>query len=194
MIVREPSAPSSDDSAVNWPEAPAYSYSGFADLRNVGVAMLLTLVPFFLALAGLNAFWGVGSNSYVWSIGYAVFGAVSAFIGVAFMRDFAFDRPEIALSADGVFAYRRGKPWRFIGWRGVVSITRCTPASRGARLFLLIKGPRHTIKVYESIDRFADLSECLSRYARDHGLLRRPWGDWLSAAAVGLDRLEIAEP
>jgi hypothetical protein len=34
--------------------------------------------------------------------------------------------PDIALSADGIFAYRTGKPWRFIGWREIVSITRCT--------------------------------------------------------------------
>jgi hypothetical protein len=81
--------------------------------------------------------------------------------------------PAIALSDDGMFAYLWGKPWRFIGWGEIVSITRHTKQFKGApRPWLGIKGLRYTIRVYESIDRFADFSECLTRY---HGLSRRSW-------------------
>jgi hypothetical protein len=178
-------APSSDDSAANWPEAPAYSYRGFNSPRNMGVGVLITVVPFFLTLAGFNAFWGVPTTSFwlsgapVLSICYAVFGALFTIFGVTFVWDFAGDTPEIALSADGVFAYRTGKPWRFIGWREMVSITRSTYWVKGGeKLVLEIKGPRYTIPVDKSIDRFADLCECLTRYARDHRVPLRDSGTW----------------
>jgi hypothetical protein len=91
--------------------------------------------------------------------------------------------PGIALSADGVFAYRTGKPWRFIGWREIVSITRCTMILRGSvMIWLEIKGSRYTIKVRTSINRFADLCACLTRYARDHGVPLRASGPWNEAS------------
>jgi hypothetical protein len=184
MTVREPSAPSSDESAANWPEAPAYSYRGLVAPRPWGVAVLITVVPFFLALAGLNAVSGVPTNFYLngspsVSIGYAGFGVIFAFIGAAFVWDLPSQMPDIALSADGVFAYRTGKPWRFIGWREIVSITRCSYMVRGGeRLFLAIKGPSYTVTVHKSIDRFADLCERLTRYARDHRVPLRASGTW----------------
>jgi hypothetical protein len=78
-------------------------------------------------------------------------------------------RAGIALSVNGVFAYLKDKPWRFIGWREMVSITRSTFIYKGSHsLSLLIKGPRYTIQVAATIDRYADLCERLTRYAHDH--------------------------
>jgi hypothetical protein len=177
--------PSSDDSAANWPDAPAYSYRGLNSPRTLGVTVMITVVPFFLALAGFNAFWGVPTTSFwlsgdpVLSICYAVLGALFTIFGVVFVWDFAGDTPEITLSADGVFAYRNGKPWRFIGWREMVSITRQTWMVKGSeQRVLVIKGPRYTITANKGIDRFADLCECLTRYARDHRVPLRDSGTW----------------
>jgi hypothetical protein len=50
---------------------------------------------------------------------------------------------------------------------------------------LVIKGPRYTIIVQGGIDRFADLCECVTRYACDHGLRQRLLGDWSKPSDIG---------
>jgi len=106
-------------------------------------------------------------------------------LGIWMARSFARTRPGIALSADGVFAYLTGKPWRFIAWREMESITRATAPPRGGDIrYLAIEGPRYDIKVDEKIDGYADFCECLTRYARDHGLRQRPWGDWSNVGDI----------
>jgi hypothetical protein len=195
MTVREPSARSSDDGAPNWPEAPTYTYGGFAAPRPLLTRGVYTTGGLgIMAFTALDAFspsfhkWLTGSHQ-VASISEFVFGAALGLFcilfGVWMARAWARICPGIALSADGVFAYLMGKPWRFIAWREMESITK--GHDRSGKPSLGIKGPRYTIQVGGRIDRFADLCECVTRYARDHGLRQRPWGDWSN---VG----DIAEP
>jgi hypothetical protein len=184
---------SSDDGAAPWPEAPGYSYSGLeARLPLLVGGAMITSSLFILTFAGLNALsasvpgalagWDgapvlsifvIGRKGDIPSIAFVIltaYGALSVLGGAFMARYFARMRPSIALSDDGVFAYLKGKPWRFIGWREIASITRRTTFSKGGKpiLTLLIKGPRHTIQVAGTIDRYPDLRERLMRYARDN--------------------------
>jgi hypothetical protein len=60
MTVREPSAASSDDSAVNWPEAPAYSYRGAeAHAASLMGGSMIMFALITLALAGFHEVSGV---------------------------------------------------------------------------------------------------------------------------------------
>jgi hypothetical protein len=186
MTVREPSAPSSDERAVNWPEAPAYSYRGLWVAGNMFIIGGLS----FVALAGYMAVYSITvldehGRVVFGSTGVAAFGVFLMIVGILPAWGIPRLYPAIALSADGVFAYLevmpclKGKPWRFIGWDEIVSITRHTNMTKGTpRPYLAIEGQRYTIKVHEFIGRYADLRECLTRYARDHGVLLRPWRDW----------------
>jgi hypothetical protein len=174
---------SSDNSAANWPEAPTYSYRGLnANWILGGTFMAFALL--FLALAGFMAAHSVTVPDRHGRVAFgstevAAFGIFWMIVGVLAAWGFPRLRPAIALSADGVFAYLKGKPWRFIGWREIVSITRCSYMVRGGeRLFLAIKGPSYTVTVHKSIDRFADLCERLTRYARDHRVPLRASGTW----------------
>jgi hypothetical protein len=183
---------SSDDSATNWPEAPAYSYSGLeAPMPWLWYVVMTTGGLLILAFAGLNALSASVPDSLAgWDgapllsifviarhdhldpiifVALAAIGVVSILVGIWMARFILHMRPGIALSADGVFAYLKDKPWRFIGWREIVSITRSTTIyKRHQYLSLKIRGSRYTIPVSEKIDRYADLRERLARYAHDH--------------------------
>jgi hypothetical protein len=156
-----------DDSAANWPEAPTYSYSGLeAHLGLLFGGGLMTGGLFGLAMAGLNA---VSKGLTAGSI--PLVALVALFIIAGFWSTWFIprSRPAIALSAEGVFAYLKGKPWRYIRWREMVSITRSSFIYRGLHGHSLsIKGPRYTIQVASTIDHYTDLCECLTRYSRDH--------------------------
>jgi hypothetical protein len=126
--------------------------------------------------AGLMEAYSVSLSGGLTSTGIGAFGVFLMIVGVLAAWGVPRLFPDIALSPDGVFAYLKGKPWRFIAWREMESITK--GHDRSGKPSLRIKGPRYTIQVGGRIDRFADLSECVARYARDHSLRQRPWGDW----------------
>jgi hypothetical protein len=179
----------SDDSAVAWPEAPAYSYHG-TNATWVPAAMGITFALFFLALAGFMA---AHSVTVPYRDGRVAFGstevaAFSAFlmiVGVLLAWRVPRKFPAIALSADGVFAFLKGKPWRYIAWREMESITQFTWYYRGRHhMSLGIKGPRYTTEVDKTIDRFADLCETLRRYADDHRIPLRPADGWDDASDI----------
>jgi hypothetical protein len=109
MTVREPSAPSSDESAVNWPEAPAYSYHGLNAPWGPG-AMVMTFALLFLAVAGYMAAYSVTvpddrGRVVFESTGVAAFGVFLMIVGIFAAWGFPRLHPAIALSPDGVFAY-----------------------------------------------------------------------------------------
>jgi hypothetical protein len=174
---------SSDNSAANWPEAPTYSYRGLnANWILGGTFMAFALL--FLALAGFMAAHSVTVPDRHGRVAFgstevAAFGIFWMIVGVLAAWGFPRLRPAIALSADGVFAYLKGKPWRFIAWREMVSITQFNSYYRGHhKVSLGIKGPRYTTEVDEEIERFADLCERLTRYAHDHRIPLRATDGW----------------
>jgi hypothetical protein len=183
---------SSDDSTANWPEAPTYSYSGLeARTPLIMGGAMMTGGLFGLALAGLNALLGVAGTrgldgSPVLSVVLAAFAVLFMIASVWVARYFARIRVGIALSADGIFAYLKGKPWRFIGWGEIASITRRTTFTKAGqnRLSLLIKAPRYTIQVSETIDRYANLCERLTRYARNHRVPLRASDSMMSVSDI----------
>lgn len=162
----------SDDSAANWPEVPTYSYSGAeAHLPLLLGSAMVTGPLLGMALVGLAArYQDIPSGTFVILMGLVFFFAL---LSVWIVPYLARTRPAIALSADGVFAYLKGKPWRFIGWPDVASITRRTIYDKGGHphVGLLIEGPRYTIPVLETIDGYVDLRGRLTRYARDYRVL-----------------------
>jgi hypothetical protein len=160
---------SSDDSAANWPEAPTYAYSG----AEAHLPLLMGGAMVGGSLFGLAAMGFAALYEDIPSITFVILAALvffSVLLSVWLVPYMARARPAIALSADGVFAYLKGKPWRFIGWHDVAAITRRTWFDKGGHphLWLLIEGARHTIQVRETIDGYADLRVRLTRYARDH--------------------------
>jgi hypothetical protein len=167
-------APSPDESAVNWPEVPAYSYHGL-NAPWIGGGMFMTFGLFLVAVAGYMAAHSVtvpDDHSRVVS-GSTEVAAIGVFVmiaGILYAWGIPRLMPAIALSADGVFAYLKGKPWRFIGWGDVVSVAR-VQNFKGGR-WLQIEGPRYTIRVYGSIDRYTDLCECLD------GVRLQGWEGW----------------
>jgi hypothetical protein len=174
---------SSDDGAANWPEAPTYCYRG-VNANWIVSGTFITFALLFVALAGYMAAYSVsvpGRNGHAafGSTEVAAFGVFLMIAGILAAWGLPRLRPAIALSADGVFAYVKDKPWRFIAWREMVSITQFNSYYRGHHSVRLgIKGPRYTTVVDETIERFADLCKCVTRYAHDHRIPLRTAEGW----------------
>ena len=180
-----------------------YSYSG-AD-SHAGLIMggaIMTLAPIGLGFAVFNAVAGVPGmrgldGSLAESMIFAVGAVLCMVLGVWAAWFIPRVRCNIALSADGVVAYLKGKPWRFIAWREMVSITRSIFRGKGGAesLSLVIRGPRYTIQVAETIDRFADLCVCLTQCALEHHVpLRASDGMSKESDVAALYEMAVPEP
>jgi hypothetical protein len=163
------------EAAINWPEAPRFvdrtpmAAYGVAGVCFVGGGLFLLFILFsafrtdapiqprdFLVLA-------VAGSLAVALLGYGLF-----FLWVGL--------PSFAITDDGVFAFRRGKPWRAIAWREVASITRSYIRPRGVPKpvpVLAIKGPRFALRIWTNLEGYDEALRLLTRYARDHGIKLR---------------------
>ena len=183
-------------SADNWPEAPMFSYSG-ASARVpliVGIALIGTPI-LLLAVSGLNVLSvlmpdvmrGWERTRGVWYLfvmarrEHAVFiacmvlaaySAIAIVVGVWITRRLDRSRAALAITADGIFAYRRGKPWRSISWRDVGSITRRETRGKYGRTFttVLIQGASFTLEMGEKIAGWDEARRLLTRFAQQHAI------------------------
>ena len=108
----------------------------------------------------------------------AAYSVVAILFGIWFTRRLARSRPALAITADGVFAYRRGKPWRSIAWREVSSIARRQTRGKYGRTFatVLIQGARLTLEMGEKIAGWDEARRLLTRFAQQHGIKLREIG------------------
>ena len=189
-------------SADNWPEAPMFSYSR-AEARVpliVGIGMIGNPL-LLLAVSGLNvlsvlmpdimsgwersrSFWYLfvmARREHAVFIACAVLAAYSVLallFGLWLTRRLARSRPALAITADGLFAYRRSKPWRSISWREVGSITRRETRGKYGRMFttVLIQGASFTLEMGEKIAGWEEARRLLTRFAQQHSIKLRAIG------------------
>jgi hypothetical protein len=188
------------EGAVDWPDAPAFSYIGAAAPRApliVGVGMVaggllplligavgvlvLTLpevVPAWVTsrsgpFGGIFAAGGKNNGSVIIFAAVTALGLFEIAFGLWFARRLTVLRPALAISADGVFAFRRGKPWRSLAWSDIVSIVkRC---GRGAKtgqglITVRIEAPGGGLELTSEIAGYDEACALLARHAQAHGI------------------------
>jgi hypothetical protein len=177
------------ETVADWPDAPAFSYTGAAARAPllIGVAVVAAgLLPLLIGAIGLLAkavpgtvpFAGLfaSSKSIASVIVFAALtalGLVESLFGVWLARWMTALQPALAVSAEGIFAFQSGKPWRSLAWSEVTSVVKLR--SRGPKtgqgvITVRIEAPRCRLQMSSQITGYAEACQLLTRHARAHGI------------------------
>lgn len=162
--------PIPDEAAINWPKGPQLVrpwavvvvlwLPGILPVGALCYSLLLEPSP---VLIGVVAVCLVGLGIYI-SLG----------AGAGF-----------AITDDGIFAFKHGKPWRAIPWHEVASITWSYYNVKGGAFHeLAIKGPQFVLAIDSAVfgdDGYDEARRLLTRYAGDHGVRLREKGAWTTS-------------
>ncbi|HLY55121.1 MAG TPA: hypothetical protein VKS60_06170 [Stellaceae bacterium] len=93
-------------------------------------------------------------------------------------------QPSLAFTNEGIYAYRREKPWRLLRWTDVSAITRMRPFRRRTQQtieILRIQGPAFSFILAQYFENYDEARRLLAQYAR---LRRIKLFDWKGRGSV----------
>ena len=159
----------------DWPDAPAFSYTGAAaraPLLIGAIGLLAKTMPGTVPFAGLFAS-GKTNASVIVFAALAALGLVESLFGVWLARWMTALQPALAVSAEGIFAFQSGKPWRSLAWSEVTSVVKLR--SRGPKtgqgvITVRVAAPGVRLELTSQISGYAEACGLLTRHARAQGI------------------------
>ena len=102
-----------------------------------------------------------------------VAGVLDAMAGIWLVIKILRPMRPLVINERGVYAYFRGRPWRFLAWRDIGRVSRLRriePKYRRERISIEIAGPDFSLSMTPEIGGFAEACRVLTREARRHGV------------------------
>jgi hypothetical protein len=194
--VAEKAAEEAVDSVTGWPVKPTFVYRGEA-CSLIVTSVLCALVATFLILDGtatLLAYWvpgrlpgkveatllrsavdGPAKDGFV-LLGVGIVSWMGGILLVRTLRKKLLKTRPLTINSRGIYAFYRGKPWRFLAWGNVNSISKLRfPDDKPLRprIEIRVNCADLTLFITPAIRDFGRICELISRYAREHSVKLR---------------------
>jgi len=179
----------------NWPDKPAFTYGGKATVPLLALGWGLFLGPLLFISLGVLSLIARASPDLlpIWmtdaegrfgnfllllgerSLGVVliVIGSINLLIGTWLMQKRLMSMRPLAIDDRGIYAFFRGRPWRFLAWRDVESISKLRvlgAKTRQPTVIVEIKGPAWTLSILPNIRDFAEVCRLVTVYAHKNSI------------------------